>query len=141
MCYLIVFTAAWMAVCKPALLLSPTWNKVAYHLFFWSLMLQLFIFFNVIFIDLYQFIFVLAGVTFVKDGHNKYSNELYLNIMVRIIQGLVGCMSVFICSALMKARAQRRKKAAEANSVLKELKKLKKVTWADNQRSDDKSES
>lgn len=130
-----------MAVCDPKLLLNDRWNKVMSTTYVVFLVSQLFVFFNVLFIDLWKFVFVVAGTKFVEVDDTMQQNETYLNVLTRIIQGLVGCLSLLICVALCKVRQEKLKKAREANGVLKQLNKLKKVTWQDNQKSANKAES
>lgn len=83
------------------------------------LMLQLVIFLLVIFIDLFKFIFVLAGLHF--NERPPTEGETSLNLIVRMTQIMVGflicCLSRVLCAAYQETRRKRE----EANKLLKTL--------------------
>ena len=61
-----LLVAAWMAVCNPKLLIHDRWNKVMSTTYVVFLIAQLFVFFNVLFIDLWKFVFIAAKTKFVQ---------------------------------------------------------------------------
>lgn len=84
-------------------------------------------FLNVLFVDLWGLILVKIFPDYFVNGPPD-QDEQVINVMCRVLQGLVGVLLIMFAYYLCKFWRQGQKKRAEANKVSKGLKKQKKTT-------------
>lgn len=94
LCYLVAFSAAMTAVCKPRILLNRRWNKFFGAVYMSLLKYQVVVFLSVLFIDGFKFFLLPFNIHY--KGGSATSDEVALNIIVRVTQGMVGLLVLMI---------------------------------------------
>ena len=138
-CFIVIFFSAWVAHCHPNILLRPHWNKKLFKLYHFLVKCQLLTFMAVLFIDLPQLFYIVFGLDY--EFGSRTGEEIELNIIVRVAQGLCGCFSVCIFTILYSERKRKVERQREANRVLISFDRSRKQTWKQNQESENKSEA
>lgn len=93
-CYIVAFVAAMTAVCKPRILLNRRWNKFFGSVYMSFLKYQVVVFVSVLFIDVLKF--ALLPFKYPFKGGDATPDEVALNIIVRVTQGMVGLLVLMI---------------------------------------------
>jgi hypothetical protein len=95
------------------------------------LRVQLFFFFNVLFVDVWKYLVEVIAPNGTFSGKSATEDEVSLNIITRVTQGMIGLLLILIGSILYRFRKERLAKYKEANKLNNALKKLRKTTWKD----------
>lgn len=137
--YLTLLLTGWYAIRKPMVCLNHQWQKRAFYLYNFFVGLQMLVFVSVLFIDLFQYVFIWCGMEF--QGGRPTDNEDSLDIIARLSQ--VICLTVCFCigSLLWKQRKLKMAKQREVNRLMNQYNKTKKTTWSDIKTSARPSES
>ena len=87
---------------NPRILINQIWQSTLKKVVTFFNKAQLAIYFSVIFVDLFQYIYLLFGFKFTYSEPTE--EELTLNIIVRISQAMVGIILLFLIYALYHQR-------------------------------------
>lgn len=97
------------------------------YLFF--LWMQLIIFLNVIFLDIYKYAFKLTNLKF--KGGPADDGEYTLNIIVRMTQVMIAALFICLGRLFYKMWQDRQQKKKESNKILNAMKKQKEITYGE----------
>lgn len=135
MSFLIPLIAAICGYINPRLLLQERFIKFTNRVYMFWIWYSVTIFLLVGFVDLLAQVFVVANMPF----NDRFPNdeEVSLNIVVRLFQAFLLVMVLCFCNAYIQIRRRIRRRQEEANKLAKQLKKVKKETWEQNQNKDE----